>query len=387
MEHIHVKKKGGVDWILISLVLILMILGLLMLANATGFPDVEEGADWLQYVASMNTFFILRHIMFFLIGCALAGVIMAFDYRIYGELSWILAAIAVFLLISVRLFGMKVYGQYRFEIFGQEVQPSEMIKLVLIIVLAWDLSKREKGVQTLRELAIFLIKAFVLIGLVLLQNDIGTALVYLFITAIMLFISGTKKSILFGLAGAGLAAIIPVWNIIGDTQKLRILTFLQPELDPSGSGYNVINSKLAIGSGQLTGKGFFNPTAMSQLNYIPVQYTDFIFTVTGETLGFWGSAIIVLLFLALLVRMVILSMQSYDKFGSYVIIGVTAMMFIHIFENIGMSIGIIPVTGIPLPFFSYGGSSMITNLMGIGLILCVHMRRKRASKTQTITIK
>ncbi len=186
--------------------------------------------------------------------------------------------------------------------------------------------------------------------------------------------------------GLAIAAVIPIWSFLGDPQKFRILTFIDPTIDPTGSGYNVIHSTMAIGSGQMMGKGFFNPTAMSQLNYIPVQESDFIFAVTGETIGFWGCLVVVLLFAALLTRMIYMANKVEDKFGSYIIIGVAAMMFVHIFENIGMSIGIMPVTGIPLPFFSYGGSSMITNMMGIGLVECVWMRRKKGTGTQVLTI-
>ena len=152
---------------------------------------------------------------------------------------------------------------------------------------------------------------------------------------------------------------------------------MDPSLDPLGSGYNVIHSKTAIGSGQMLGKGFFNPSALSQLNYIPVQQSDFIFAVTGETLGFWWTSLIIIIFAALILRMMVLAHRTPDKFGSYLIIGVAAMMFFHIFENVGMSIGIMPVTGIPLPFFSYGGSSMITNMLGIGLVEGVYLRHKR----------
>lgn len=225
---------------------------------------------------------------------------------------------------------------------------------------------------------LLLIKVMIPLALILAQPDLGTALVYIFITAIMLIASGTKGSYLAFLTITGAVSVIPLWKFfLGDTQKKRILTFIDPNLDPLGSGYNVIHSKTAIGSGQLVGKGFFNKSALSQLNYIPVQESDFIWAVTGETLGFWWSAFIIIVFAALILRMIILANRTPDKFGSYLIIGVAAMMFFHIFENIGMAIGIMPVTGIPLPFFSYGGSSMITNLIGIGLIEGVYLRHKR----------
>jgi len=374
------RKKITIDFWLIGIVIVLMIFGLLMLANATGFPETPEGSNWLQYFADMNKSFIGKHALWFGLGCVLAVVIAWFDYRIYGELSIFLYALALIMLMAVVIFGEDVFGQKRLKIPGtkMEVQPSEVSKIALIVTLAWDLAKKEKGIQKLGELILILIKVMIPLVLILMQPDLGTALVYIFITAILLIASGTNKILLGLLTGAGVVAVIPLWTFIfNDTQKTRILSFLDPTMDPLGSGYNVIHSKTAIGSGQLAGKGFFNPSALSQLNYIPVQESDFIFAVTGETLGFWWSALIILIFAALILRMMMLAHKTQDKFGSYLIIGVAAMMFFHIFENIGMSIGLMPVTGIPLPFFSYGGSSMITNMLGIGLVEGVYLRHKR----------
>ncbi len=372
------RKKITIDFWLIGIVLVLMVFGLLMLANATGFPETVEGSTWLQYFADMNKFFIGRHALWFGLGCVLAVIVAWFDYKIYGELAILIYAVALVMLIAVVVFGEKVYGQKRLQLGPIEVQPSEVAKIALIVTLAWDLSKKERGIQKIGELIIILVKVMIPLVLILMQPDLGTALVYIFITAIMLVASGTNKILLGILSGVGIAAVVPMWLFIfEDTQKTRILTFLDPSLDPLGSGYNVIHSKTAIGSGQLLGKGFFNTSALSQLNYIPVQESDFIFAVTGETVGFWWSAVIILVFAALIIRMMVLANRTQDKFGSYLIIGVAAMMFFHIFENVGMSIGLMPVTGIPLPFFSYGGSSMMANMIGIGLVQGVYLRHKR----------
>ncbi len=374
------RNKTTIDFWLIGIVVILMFFGILMLANATGKSDLPQGSTWLQYFADMNKDLIGKHALWFGMGCVLAFVVAWFDYKIYGELSIFLYALALLMLISVIVFGNDVYGQKRLVIKGTgvEVQPSEVSKIALIVTLAWDLSKKERGIQKIGELILLLVKVMIPLVLILMQPDLGTALVYIFITAIMLVASGTNGILLGILTGTGIAAIIPMWTLfLKDAQKTRILTFLDPSLDPLGSGYNVIHSKTAIGSGQMLGKGFFNPSALSQLNYIPVQESDFIFAVTGETVGFWWSAVIIFCFAFLIVRLMILAKRTQDKFGSYLIIGIAAMMFFHIFENIGMSIGIMPVTGIPLPFFSYGGSSMITNMLGIGLVQGVYLRHKR----------
>ena len=373
------RKKITIDFWLIGIVVVLMFFGLLMLANATGFPDSPEGSNWLQYFADMEKSSIGRHSLWFGLGCVLAVIVAWFDYKLYGELSIFLYALSLIMLLAVVIFGTDNYGQKRLEITDSiEVQPSEVSKIALIVTLAWDLSKKERGIQKIGELLFVLLKVMIPLVLILMQPDLGTALVYIFITAILLIASGTNKILLGLLTASGVIAVIPMWNLVfTESQKTRILTFLDPSLDPLGSGYNVIHSKTAIGSGQMAGKGFFNPSALSQLNYIPVQESDFIFAVTGETLGFWWTSLIIIVFAALILRMMILAHRTPDKFGSYLIMGVAAMMFFHIFENIGMSIGIMPVTGIPLPFFSYGGSSMITNMIGIGLVEGVYLRHKR----------
>jgi len=388
MEQISKRKKIQFDFVLAAIIIALMIMGLLMLANATGKPGIEFGSNWLDYIQAMDKSFIVRHLIWFILGCAVAGAIMAVDYKAYGRYVGIAYIAIIALLIAVLVFGVDVYGQKRLVIGGEsgtELQPSEMAKLVLIIMMAKDISKYENGITTLKQLFIVLLKAGIPLALML--QDIGTSVVYIFIMGVLLFVGGTRMWMLYSILGGALVSIVPIWNVLGDPQKLRILTFLDPTLDPTGTGYNVIHSKMAIGSGQILGKGFFNPIAMSQLNYIPVQESDFIFAVTGETLGFIGTSFIVLLFTALIFRMVYLATKVEDKFGSLIIIGVAAMMFIHIFENVGMSIGIMPVTGIPLPFFSYGGSSMITNMMGIGLVECVWMRRKPPARANTLTFR
>lgn len=387
MEQLNKRKKIQFDWILAILVLALMVMGLLMLSNATGKPDIAYGdSSWLDYVDAMDKDVLIKHLIWFALGCVLAGIIMYFDYKVYWQFANLAYIVSLILLICVIIFGEEQYGQIRWEIgIGDtELQPSEVAKLVLIIILAKDLARLENGIETLKQLFVVLIKVAIPLVFILWQPDIGTAVVYIFITAVMLFVGGTKMWILYTMLGAALVSVVPIWQALGDTQKLRILTFLQPELDPTASGYNVIHSKMAVGSGQMVGKGFFNPTAMSQLNYIPVQESDFIFAVTGETLGFWLTSFVIILFAALILRMVILASKVENRFGSLLIIGVAAMMFIHIFENIGMAMGIMPVTGIPLPFFSYGGSAMITNMMGIGLVECVWRQRKTVNDIKTL---
>jgi len=178
-----------------------------------------------------------------------------------------------------------------------------------------------------------------------------------------------------GILMTGAISAVPVWFIIGDDRRNRVLTFLDPSRDTAGAGYQVMHSKIAIGSGQLMGQGLFREGGFSQLDFVPVKSSDFIFSVTAESVGFVGSMVLLALFIMLLMRMLMLSATLTDKFSKLVVAGVLFMMLFHVFENIGMTIGLMPVTGIPLPFISYGGSSMWANLIAMGLVFNVAMRR------------
>ncbi|NLG37337.1 MAG: rod shape-determining protein RodA, partial [Clostridiales bacterium] len=367
------------DWPVAILVLALVAIGILMIANATGKPIAEEGSGWLEVITSMNLKPTLLNGLWFVLGIGLVAVVLMFDYEVYGRLSPLIYWANIALLAAVLILGtVRNNAQSWFTLGERAFQPSEIAKLAIIITLAKQLSRYKNGVTTLRELLPVLLHVMIPLVLIMLQPDYGTAMVYVFITAIMLFASGTRLWIMSALTVSGVASMIPLWKyVMSNIQKKRFLTFLNPDLDPWGAGYNVVQSKMAVGSGQITGKGFFNKESLTQLDYIPYSHTDFIFSVTGETLGLIGTLTVVALYTLLIFRLLWLSRQAYDAFGSYIIIGVMAMMMFHIFQNIGMTIGIMPVTGIPLPFISYGGSNMWTNMIAIGLVLGIGMRRRR----------
>jgi len=362
---------------LVATVLALFIIGALMVGNATGSNETGS-SDWRSVLASLNTNTVRLHVTWFLTGLALAAVVVYFDYYVYRELQPIIYWGAVALLALVLVAGRTVFGATSwFRIGERGFQPSEIAKIALIITLAKLFAQYPDGIQTLKELARVLFYVAIPLVLIVAQNDLGTGMVFMFTTIVLLFVTGTNWKFLAGLGGLGLAALYPIWLVLSEEQKGRILVFLDPSLDPLGDGYNVIMSKMAVGSGGLTGKGFFAPESLSQLKYIPVQSSDFIFSVTAETAGFFVSALVILLYMFLIIRMLVMSRRTFDRFGSYIIVGVLAMMSFHIFENIGMALGVMPVTGIPLPFFSYGGSSMWTNMLAMGLVINVLMRRKR----------
>jgi rod shape determining protein RodA len=287
-------------------------------------------------------------------------------------------------LLLVLLFGKEVNGTTGwFQIGNRSFQPAEVSKVTIIIVLAREFALRTEGraqgISTFRELFPFLWRLAIPVALILMQPDWGTAFVYIFMFAGMLFMARTSLKLIGWLAlGVGIA--IPCsWLVMADYQKDRILVFLDPELDTQGRGMNVARAKEVIQMGGMNGKGVFSEELLTPDGYVPMKDTDFIFSATGEAVGFWGCVIVLLLYLLLLGRMVMLAMRAKDDFGAYMIIGITCMFLFHIFENIGMNIGVMPVTGIPLPLFSYGGSNMITTLASIGIVLNVNMRRMRYS--------
>jgi rod shape determining protein RodA len=375
--NVQVDKKlfRNFDYIVAAIVLALVIIGVLMIGNATGNPEASPKDGWLQLIASMQLQYVLLTILWFVIGLAAGAVMMIFDYHIFGDASKYIYWGTVAMLLIVVAIGSVSSGTKGWLTKGS-IQPSELAKLAMIIVLAKRLSEKPGGIRTVRDMGSTLLMVAIPLFLIYLQPDFGTSLVYIFFTVAMLFLSGTDWKLMLGLVVAGVAAVWPVWALLPPTQKNRFLALLAPEqVDPSVL-YNVKQSTTAVGSGQMTGRGFFAPGSFCQLDYIPAKHTDFIFSITAETWGFIGSVLIIALYAFLLIRLLMLSRRAFDRFGSYIIIGVMAMFAFHVFENIGMTIGIMPCTGIPLPFLSYGGSSMVTNLMAIGLVENVCIRRR-----------
>ena len=246
----------------------------------------------------------------------------------------------------------------------------------MIISLANLLDKKAGRLNSFKDI----IPIFIYVGipflLVLKQPDLGTSLVFLAILFGMLFIAGIRMKLLATIVGAGIMVAPLLWHFLKDYQKKRLTVFLDPNVDPLGSGYHIIQSKIAIGSGMLFGKGLFGGT-QSQLNFLPENHTDFIFAVIGEELGFIGAVIILLLYFLLLYRGVKVAGAARDSFGMLLATGITSMLTFHVLVNVGMTAGIMPVTGIPLPLMSYGVSSLTTNLVSIGILLNIYMRRQK----------
>jgi rod shape determining protein RodA len=377
----HQISWKNFDFLLVLSVFALVGFGLLTILNATGGVFLDEGESITTVLDGIDWTYTRLQAMWFAIGCVMCAIVVALDYKIFYKLSeliyWGAVALLAFVLVVGKVAG-GTQGWYKITE-NRSFQPSEIAKLALIISLAKQLSKYPKGVQRWLDLLWVLIRVGIPLALILLQPDLGTALVYLFITLVVLFASGIRPLLMGTLVAGGVGAVIPVWKyLLTSNQKKRLLVFLdEANIDPQGAGYNVRKSKMAVGSGQMMGKGMFSPGAMSQLEYIPAQHTDFIFSVAAETFGFVGATAIIALYALMIFRMLHLARSTKDRFGSYMVLGVMAMMMFHILENIGMCMGIMPVTGIPLPFMSYGGSAMLTNMIAIGICLNVGLRRRK----------
>lgn len=247
-------------------------------------------------------------------------------------------------------------------------QPSEIGKLALILELGRLIEYRRSH---WKESFIFFVSLGLTIipaGLIAMQPDLGTGVVFIFISVVIIFASGISLRYLLGLLALGVMSIPAIWNfLLRDYQKERILTFIDPTRDPLGAGYHIIQSKLAIGAGKLFGYGFLNGP-QNRLKFIPEQHTDFIFSLVGEEFGFIGALVIIILFMVLFLTGLSIASKSESVGGTIIGIGIISMLCIHMFVNIGMTVGLLPVTGIPLPFISYGRSGLITNMIAIGIL-------------------
>lgn len=356
----HLKK---LDLVILICTLLLVALGLLVLYSTS----IKAKAVTLQIDAS-------RQIFYFVIGFGLMLFFSLLDYRVLKNYSLLLYLFVLIGLIAVEVFGRSALGATRWVNIGFfQFQPSEFTKLVLIIVLAKFYAKHYDQSHRFKILAIALVYLLLPTVLVLTQPDLGTAFVFIAIWLSMTLATKVRKIYLLGL-GLAVASLTPlIITSLKPYQQGRIITLFNPSADPLGTGYNVSQSIIAVGSGGWFGRGLSYGT-QSQLNFLPSQHTDFIFAVLAEKLGFVGSILTIGLFASLLIEALLKVNRSRDRFGALMIVGIVSMFLFHILVNIGMNLGIMPVTGIPLPFFSAGGSSMIVSLVSIGLIQSIIIR-------------
>lgn len=374
------SMRSNIEWITPVIVLVIAVFGIIAILNAmaTPFTGAESGAEDL--VDKLDFTYAKKQAMWIAIGIFLMVVMNLIDYHVIGNfaISLIIGGLSIGVLLLVLVAGHQSNGTTGWLGLMENtigIQPSEFAKLSFILLEAVFMSRID-DVKDIKQYLIPLAIFCAFFGLVMLQNDIGTSLTYVVIFVGIAFASGVPYRYIAAFAVIGAAFCVLAWFfIMNDAQQSRILTFLNPEADPWGDGYHITQSKIAVGSGGLVGKGLFRDGTLSQLDYLPAKHTDFIFSVTAESFGFLGAVAVIILYGALMYRMLYLSAKAKDKLGTLLIIGVFSMFAFHIFENIGMTIGLMPITGVPLPFMSYGGSSFITNSIAIGLVMNVALRR------------
>jgi rod shape determining protein RodA len=353
------------DWILLAMLIVIGLLSVINLYSATYSVRPLGGSQ-----------IYMKQVFWYAAGFMILLLMTTFDYHGLDRFAYPLFFISLILLVAVLKVGKVAHGSQRWLSFGYfSVQPSEMVKVALIIVLAKHFSQGERmGNYRFRDLLTPLLLTAMPFILIVWQPDLGTALMLLIISfSIIAFANINLKSMLIFFSTALVSAPF-FWMALEGYQKKRIIAFLRPDLDPLGAAYHVTQSKIAIGSGLLWGKGYLKGT-QTRLHFLPQQHTDFSFSVLAEEWGFVGSATLLLLYLFLILWCLNIAKNSKDKFGTLIVIGVAASIFWHLAINVGMITGLLPVVGIPLVLFSYGGSSVVSTMAAMGLVMNVSMRR------------
>ncbi len=433
------SKEGlsRIDYSLVLAVVLVVVIGILMIYSA-GFDPIDK----------VNSGLYRKQVLWFIFGFILMVGLTIINYQVLGEFSLYIYGVLIVLLVITTLFGRPVRNTRAWLDFGViAIQPSEFMKLALVIVLAKYLEIRERDIVRLRELVVPTLLTFVPVLIILKQPDFGTAIIFIPILLTMLFVGGADithlisivliaaiamvvpmiltyrewigaegsnflldffkdvnlilivSSVLLVITVAafvlhffsvkkflrkiyipgvvislGLMASVVIQNLFKVYQKRRILVFLNPDLDPQGSGYNIIQSKIAIGSGGFFGKGFLKGS-QSQLGFLPEKTSDFIFSVVAEEWGFFGGIVLLGLFGFIIFKCIQTAFEAKDKFGALLASGITTIFFFHILVNIGMAVGIMPVTGLPLCFVSYGGSNLLMSMICVGIMLNIRARK------------
>ena len=353
------------DWVLLLLLLLLAAISILNLYSAT-YP--------IRNVGGSQVF--VKQIYWFLIGVAVLLLMTTFNYYALERLAYPAYFFSIALLVAVLFVGKVTSGSQRWLSLGPiSFQPSELAKIAIVMVLAKFFSERG-GYQEYRLRDLW--QPFILIGipsvLILKEPDLGTALLLGVVSLTVIVFARVKWRSLVILVMSALSVAPFIWFNLKEYQQMRILSFLRPDMDPLGSGYHINQSKIAIGSGQFWGKGFLKGT-QTRLHFLPERHTDFAFSVLAEEWGFIGSVLLLLLYLFLILWGLNIAKNSKDKFGSLMAIGIVAIVFWEVVINVGMVTGLLPVVGIPLLLFSYGGSSLISTMAAMGLLMNISMRR------------
>lgn len=383
-QNFSLKK---IDWFTVLLVVAILGFGIVALASVMSKPYDGTEASLSDYISHFNSEYLKKHIVNIALGVVALAVFLVIDYDLFKHFAWLMYAGIIGLLLLLFVFGAVrggALGWFVFDSLERAIQPGELSKIAVIVMEAKIVSKAmdEHGglfrfVDVIKALAFTAVPFLIIVR----QSDYGTAIVLLVITVSIFFAARIRWYYIVGAAGAAAVGLPLVYKfILTNTQRQRIDVFLDPSAASSDARYHVERSKMAIGSGRLHGKGLFGETTLSQLRYVPARHTDFIFSGITEAVGFIGSVVLIAAYFILMIRWIYIAMRARDNFGMLLVIGVVGLFTAHIFENIGMTMGIMPVTGIPLPFISYGGSNMLVNLIGVGIVLNVYMRRVQRTR-------
>ncbi|MGI6367988.1 MAG: FtsW/RodA/SpoVE family cell cycle protein [Anaerolineae bacterium] len=357
------------DWILFLVMVFIISTGFVMINSAYQPPIGDAAVDWTDNL-------LYRQMLFAALGLVLYLVLALFDYRILvSHARWVflftLAILVVTLIVASPVFGTSAWLEV--GIFG--IQPSELSKILVIVVLAEVLGESQRKLETILPLLQSMVVLAIPSALVYLQSDLGMVLLLVITWVGMVFVAGVRWRHLLMLGGAGAAAVPVVWFAVEDYMRKRVTEFLYPGRDPLGADYNIKQALISIGSGGWWGKGYLQGS-QSQLRFLRVRHTDFIFSVLCEEFGFVGAFVLVALFFLLLMRLVRVAEQAPDGMGRLMVAGITIVLFAQVFINMGVNANMMPVTGLALPMVSYGGSSLVTTMMSLGLAQSVAMRRK-----------
>ncbi|MBI2176873.1 MAG: rod shape-determining protein RodA [Candidatus Tectomicrobia bacterium] len=351
---------------MVGTTLLLSTIGVLMIYSAVhSNPDLlASGLHWKQALWST-------------IGLLVLAFTLLFDYHHFTRMAYFIYGLVIILLIMVLIAGRVVYGAKRWLVLGpMRLQPSEVGRLAIIILLARIFGSRD-STEPLRlgDLLYPFVLVAIPVVLIARQPDLGTAFTIFLTAAVMAFTVGVQRRLTY-VVGAGLLVIAPVgWAFLKDYQRNRILTLFNPDADPLGTGYQSMQSKIAVGSGEFWGKGLLQGT-QSRLHFLPEKHTDFIFSVLSEELGFVGATFLLVVFLIFIHRCMLAALNAGDKEGALIATGVATSFFLYSAFNIGMTLGLIPIVGIPLPLVSYGGSASLTSFIAVSLVVNVRLRRK-----------
>ena len=380
------RARAHIDIPLILMVSAMSIFGVLAVCVAT-FTPTSTAETWLAHIVESSS--AMRQCFFLMLAPVIVSVIVNIPFHIikrFTRLAYIGGTVLVlFTWVTNGAEGVKAWTDV---IWGYTIQPSEFIKLAMILMLAQELAKDERPMGTVKEFVRIMMLILVPGVIILASGETGSLIVIVFFSAVMMFFSNVNMKLLLTMAAVVVLLILAVYGFViatgvEDYRINRILAFLNPELSPLDDAYQMRQSQIAIGSGGVGGIGRFVNGAMSQLNYVPADWTDFIYSTIGEAWGFVGCALVLLMYLLIILRMLYLARFTYDRYGMLIIIGVLGMLLFHVFENVGMTLGLMPITGIPLPFLSYGGSNMTTNMGGIALVLNVTKNRSLSAAIST----